>query len=182
MYDQVWIKGQDVKWSPNKNVEPWPEWLSGLSTALWTKGSPVPFPVRAHAWVVGQACSRGRSSGWEKHQPHIDVSLLFLPPFPSLKVNKIFLKTVEHKRCISFFFQEVTDSPDSRGNRQTRIHLTDTLPFTRFPLFRLYFPFFTYTLSSNLFWFLITDEVDRIQFALNLKYLRNFNNQGDHIQ
>ena len=26
---------------------------SGLSTRLWTRGSPVWFPVRAHAWVMG---------------------------------------------------------------------------------------------------------------------------------
>ena len=37
-----------------RNVWPWLVWLSGLSTGLWTKGSPVQFPVRAHAWVVGQ--------------------------------------------------------------------------------------------------------------------------------
>ena len=34
--------------------------LSGLSTSLRTKGSPVRFPVRAHAWVAGQVPSRGR--------------------------------------------------------------------------------------------------------------------------
>ena len=57
-------------------------WLSGLSADLQTKGSPVWFPVRAHAWVSDQDPSRGLN----KKQPHIDVSLpLFLPPFPSLK-------------------------------------------------------------------------------------------------
>ena len=43
--------------------EPWLAWLSGLSTRLQTKGSPVPFPVREHAWVVGQVPSRGRTRG-----------------------------------------------------------------------------------------------------------------------
>ena len=33
---------------------PWLVWLSGLSTGLWTRGSPVRFPVRAHAWVAGR--------------------------------------------------------------------------------------------------------------------------------
>ena len=48
---------------------------------LQTKGSPVQFPVRAHAWVVGQVPRRGP----RVTQAHIDVSLsLFLPPFPSL--------------------------------------------------------------------------------------------------
>ena len=32
---------------------PWLVWLSGLSAArLWTEGSQVWFPVRAHAWVA----------------------------------------------------------------------------------------------------------------------------------
>ena len=34
--------------------EPWLVWLNGLSTSLGTKGSPVRFPVREHAWVAGQ--------------------------------------------------------------------------------------------------------------------------------
>ena len=41
----------------------WLVWLSRLSASLGTKGSPVWFPVRAHAWVVGQVpggrCARG---------------------------------------------------------------------------------------------------------------------------
>ena len=44
-------------------VRPWLVWLSGLSASLWTKGSLVPFPVRAHAWVAGQAPSAGRVMG-----------------------------------------------------------------------------------------------------------------------
>ena len=34
--------------------EPWLVWLSGLSAGLRTKGSLVLFPVRTHAWVMGQ--------------------------------------------------------------------------------------------------------------------------------
>ena len=37
--------------------EPWLVWLSGLSTSLRTKGSPVQFKVRAHAWVAAQVTS-----------------------------------------------------------------------------------------------------------------------------
>ena len=74
-----WILNESTLKVFNK---PWLVWLSGLSTCLWTKGSPVRFPVRAHAWVVGQVPS------WErmhKRQPHIDVSIpLFVLPFPSL--------------------------------------------------------------------------------------------------
>ena len=70
-------------------LSPWLVWLSGLSASLQTKGSLVWFPVRAHAWVIGQVPSRGA----HERQLHIDVSLpLFLPPFPFLKkyINKIF--------------------------------------------------------------------------------------------
>ena len=59
-------------------------WLSGLSAGLRTKGSLVPFPIRAHAWVVCWVPSGGASD----RQPHIDVSLpLFLPPFPPIKIK-----------------------------------------------------------------------------------------------
>ena len=34
-------------------LKPWLVWLSGLTASLQTKGLPVRFPVRAHAWVVG---------------------------------------------------------------------------------------------------------------------------------
>ena len=56
-------------------------WLSGLGVIPQTKGSQVQFPVRAHAWVVGQVPSRGHVRG--------NYTLMFLslslPPFPSLK-------------------------------------------------------------------------------------------------
>ena len=42
---------------------PWLVWLSGLSAGLQTKGSLVHFPVRAHAWLVGQVPSRGCTRG-----------------------------------------------------------------------------------------------------------------------
>ena len=65
-------------------TEPWLVWLSGLSAGLQIKGSPVQVPVRAHAWVAGQVPSRRCTRG-----NHMDVSVpLFLPPFPSLKINK----------------------------------------------------------------------------------------------
>ena len=50
-----------------------------MSAGLRTKGSLVQFPVRAHAWVAGQAPSEGC-----ERRAHVDASLsLFLPPFPS---------------------------------------------------------------------------------------------------
>ena len=64
-------------------------WLSGLSTGLQTKGSPVQVPVRAHAWVVGQVPSWGCTRG---NHTLIFLSLSFSLPSP-LKINKyIFLK------------------------------------------------------------------------------------------
>ena len=49
-------------WQANQDYlekEPWLLWLNGLSSSLQTKGTQVDFPVRAHAWVVGQIPSRG---------------------------------------------------------------------------------------------------------------------------
>ena len=63
--------------------ESWLVWLSGLSTRLGTKGSPVRFPIKA--------CER---------QPHIDVSLPLSLPSP-LKLNKYNLKKKKwHKKTI----------------------------------------------------------------------------------
>ena len=40
--------------------EPWLVRLGGLRAGLLTKGMQVRFPVRAHAWVVGQDPRVGR--------------------------------------------------------------------------------------------------------------------------
>ena len=51
-----------------------------IECGLQRKGSPVQFPVRAHAWIVGQVPSGGHMRG-----NHTLMFLsLFLPPFPSL--------------------------------------------------------------------------------------------------
>ena len=62
-------------------MKPWLMWLSGLSTGLQTKGLPVQFPVKAHAWVVGQVPSRGYVRG--NHTVMFLSLSLFLPPFHS---------------------------------------------------------------------------------------------------
>ena len=65
-----------------------------LSAGLQTKGLPVQFLVRAHAWVAGQVPCGGPARGNQlMFLSHIHVSLpLFLPPFTFLKINKIFKK------------------------------------------------------------------------------------------
>ena len=60
-----------------------PGWC-GLSASLRTKGFWVWFPVGAHAWVVGQVTSRGRTRG------NHTFMFLSLPSFRTLKINKIF--------------------------------------------------------------------------------------------
>ena len=77
---------------------PWPPWLSWLSVVLQSKSSSVWFPVRAHAWVaVGSGVGKWGESWlgrlWEAPDRCIShtsvfLSLSFLPPFPSLKINK----------------------------------------------------------------------------------------------
>ena len=66
-------------------------WLSGLGIVLPTKRSRVPFPVRAHAWVVGQVPGwlGVRRSNQSMFLSHITISLpLLLPPPPSLSKTK----------------------------------------------------------------------------------------------
>ena len=69
---------------------PWLVWLSGSSAGLQIKRLLVQFPVRTRAWGVGQVPSWGQARGNQSvYLSHIDVSLpLFIPPFPSLKINK----------------------------------------------------------------------------------------------
>ena len=88
----------------NKQSKLWLVWLSGLSAGLRTKGSLVRFPLRAHAWVVGQV-----SHSWVlRRQPHIDVCLpLCLPPFPSLKINKQNFKKIKNEKHNSIYFAGV---------------------------------------------------------------------------
>ena len=58
-----------------------PDWCgSVVGVITQTKRSPVQFPVRARAWVMGSVPS------WSTYNRQLfNVSLpLFLPPFPSL--------------------------------------------------------------------------------------------------
>ena len=65
-----------------ESYPPWLVWLSGFSVGLQTKGLPVWFPVRAHAWVAGQVPNKGHIRG--------NHTLMFLSlSFPSLPFSKI---------------------------------------------------------------------------------------------
>ena len=61
-------------------------WLNGLSASLWTKDSPVQFPVRAHAWVAGQV---SRGEGYVRGNHTLMFLSLSFPSLPfSLKINR----------------------------------------------------------------------------------------------
>ena len=64
---------------------PWMVWISGLSTSMQTKGSPVGFPVRAHAWVAAHVPSGGHVRG---NHTLMFLSLFFSLPSPLSKINK----------------------------------------------------------------------------------------------
>ena len=72
-----------------KNIHTLPclVWLSGLNPSLQTRGSLVRFPVRAHAWVVGQAPGGGCTGG---NNTLMFLFLSFSLPCPLSKINKIF--------------------------------------------------------------------------------------------
>ena len=80
--DSIWET--DFSFLMNWEDQPWGVWLSDLSIGLWMKGFLTPFPVRAHAWVVGQVPSRGRVRG---NHTLMFLSLSFSLP-SSLKINK----------------------------------------------------------------------------------------------
>ena len=73
-------------------------WLSGLSAGLWTKGSPVQFPVRAHAWLWARfpAGGAGEATTYWCFSPCLSPSL---PPLSKNKPNKI-LKKEKKKRVV----------------------------------------------------------------------------------
>ena len=73
----------------NYLIKPWLVWLGGLSAGLRTKGSPVPFPVRAHAWVASQVPSRGQTRG---NHTSMFLSLSLSPSLLLSLKNKIFKK------------------------------------------------------------------------------------------
>ena len=81
--EKILIKNELLK----KRKEPWLVWLSGLSAGLQTKGSLVRFPLRAHAWIVGQVPSRGHARG---SHTLMFLTLSFSFPFPlsKKKINK----------------------------------------------------------------------------------------------
>ena len=59
-------------------MSPWVVWLSGLSTDLQTKKSPVGVPVREHAQVSGQVPS------WRHVRGNLSYTLMFLSLPPRL--------------------------------------------------------------------------------------------------
>ena len=70
-----------ISWEKDKQVLPW----------QWTECQPV--NQRVTGSIPSQdtrlGCRPGPQLGACERQPHIDVSFpLFLPPFPSLKINK----------------------------------------------------------------------------------------------
>ena len=71
-------------------VLPWLVWLSGLSARLQSKGSPVQFPVRAPAWVVGQVPRR--ECARDNHTLMMFLSLSFSFPSPLSLKKKYILK------------------------------------------------------------------------------------------
>ena len=67
-------------------IRPWLVWLNGLSGSLWTKGSPVRFPVRAMPGMW----ARAPVGGSQEASTHWCSSPSLSRSFPlSLKINKI---------------------------------------------------------------------------------------------
>ena len=76
--------------------EPWLVWLSGLSAGLRTKGLPVRFPLRAHAWVAVQVPSGGGGARGSHTLIFLSLSFSLPSPLPKSKLEtfKIVFKNV----------------------------------------------------------------------------------------
>ena len=73
----------DTKYKKLRTLPGVAQWIE---RGLWTKGSPVLFPVRAHAWVAGQVPSRGYV---RSNHTLMFLSLYFSFPSPLSKNKKI---------------------------------------------------------------------------------------------
>ena len=65
-------------------LKPWLVWLSGLTASLQTKGLPVRFPLRAHAWVMSQVPGGKHASG-NHTLMFLSLSFSFTSPLPKNK-------------------------------------------------------------------------------------------------
>ena len=75
----------EVSSSLNDNVLPWLVGVSGLSAGLQTKNIPSLIPFQGTCQGVDQVPSWGHARGsLSMFFSHINVSFLFLPPFPCL--------------------------------------------------------------------------------------------------
>ena len=92
-FNPICIKVQLFPLNKRISFSPCLVWLSGLSASMQTKGSPVLFPVRAHACVVGQA----PVGGTQKATTH----WFFSPASPSLSLS-LKIKSLKKKKRISF--------------------------------------------------------------------------------
>ena len=119
-------------------------YLSGLSASLRSKGSLVPFPVRAHAWVAGQVPSRGCMRG---NHTLMFLSLSFSLPFSlSKKINKYNLKKINYF-CHVYNFLKIWCSWEHGYHKtSSRLQCSTTnwqASFLRLCIFQPPLPFFS---------------------------------------
>ena len=98
-------------WCTEGGKEPWLVRFSGLSAGLRTKGSPVLYPVRAHAWVASQVPSKGYMRG--------NLTLMFLSLSFSLsyllsKTEKNLLKIKKVRSTVSLHPSHPTQGTEHR--------------------------------------------------------------------
>ena len=96
-------------WTDLENImpsEPWLVWFSGLSASLWTKRSQVRFPVRAHAWVVGQV------PGWQLTRDNHTLVFLFL----SFSIPSPLSKNKFKKENIDIMRSEISQSEKAKNH------------------------------------------------------------------
>ena len=89
MYVEKVVRKGSPLFSKVGNDQPWLMWLRGLSAGLRTEGSPVQFPLRAHAGVWSGSPAGGMQEATDPCISHtwMLLCLSFPLPFP-LSKNK----------------------------------------------------------------------------------------------
>ena len=78
---------------------PWLVWLNGLSTSLQTKGSPVQFPVRGHAWLQSPGGDQAGGTQRLLHQNSSSARICsYTCTAPSIFLYRLFCYSLYYKR------------------------------------------------------------------------------------
>ena len=126
-----------IKFALKCGALPWLVWLSGLSASLQTKGSPVRFPIKAHAWVSGQF----PVGGMQEVTTYRCFSPTQSPSLPlSLKINRWKIKHKNKNERIKCGARAYDCAPTGIGQQGCKIRII-VFPFVPVSTLSMLLPF-----------------------------------------